>query len=323
LGFLGAGFHILNDAIYKSLLFMNAGSIMFSTGTRDLNKIGGLSAVMPVAAAAGLIGMLSLSGLPPTNGFASKWVIYQASISGGLQFAPFIAVAVVAFFVSLSTLAYSLKFYSIAFLGATNTPQPPVPLPMTMNFAQGVLALVCLAVGLSPFWALGAVSRIFGAELSRTFDVGRAGGLSTVAAGGALSASWSPIILFGGLLICFLIAEVIRSSGRAQVRSVPNWFCGEEHISDEVRFRAKGYYSPFNEAFAKIYPNVPIPRWAGLKKLRSVLDLDKWLYNPLVRTSGRVVDKVSQSHVGIPQLYMVWQVAGMVIVVAVLIWAVK
>ena len=323
LGFLGAGFHILNDAIYKSLLFMNAGSIMFSTGTRDLNKVGGLSAVMPVAAAAGLVGALSLSGLPPTNGFASKWVIYQASISGGLQFAPFIAVAVVAFFVSLCTLAYSLKFYSVAFLGATDAPRPPVPLPMTMNFAQGVLALVCLAVGLSPFWALGAVSRIFGVGLSHTFDVGRTGGLTAIPTGGALSAGWSPIVLFSGLLVCFLIAEIIRSSGRARVRNVPNWFCGEEHVSDEVRFRAKGFYSPFNEAFARIYPHVPIPRWAGLKRLRSALDLDTWLYNPLVRTGGRAVDKVSRSHVGIPQLYMVWQVAGMVIVIAVLIWAVK
>ncbi|MCL5102904.1 MAG: oxidoreductase [Armatimonadetes bacterium] len=323
LGFLGAGFHILNDAVYKSLLFMSAGSVLFSTGTRDLNKIGGLSAVMPIAAGAGLIGVLSLAGLPPTNGFASKWVIYQASISGGLQFAPFIAAAVVAFFVSLSTLAYALKFYSTAFLGATDAPQPTVPLPGTMNLAQGVLALVCIAVGLSPFWAMGAVSRIFGAGLSQAFYVTRSGSFGTLPTGGAISAAWSPLLLFGGLLVCFLIAELIRSSGRAQVRAVPNWLCGEEHPSDELRFRAKGFYSPFNEAFAKVYPHVPIPRWPGLKRLRAALDLDTWLYNPLVRTGGNAVDKVSRSHVGIPQLYMIWQVAGMVLVIAVLIWVVK
>lgn len=322
LGFLGAGFHILNDAVYKSLLFMNAGSIFFSTGTRDLNKVGGLSKVMPVAAVAGLIGVLSLAGLPLTNGFASKWVIYQASISAGLQFAPFIAVAVVAFFVSLSTLAYSLKFYNTAFLGAPAKGEA-LPLPRTMSFAQGVLALVCLAVGLSPFWAMGAISRIFGAGLSRTFIVGHTGGLSTIPTGGAVAAAWSPIVLFAGLLICFVIAEIIRSSGRAQVRAVPHWFGGEEHTSDEVRFRAGGFYSPFNEAFAKVYPHLPIPRWNGLKRLRSALDLDTWLYGPMVRTGGKAVDKVSRSHVGIPQLYMVWQVAGMVLVIAVLVWFVK
>jgi hydrogenase-4 component B len=322
LGLLGAGFHILNDATYKSLLFMSAGSILYSTGTRDLNKVGGLSSVMPIASAAGLIGALSLAGLPPTNGFASKWVIYQASISAGLGFAPFVIAAVVAFFVSLSTLAYALKFYGTAFLGSPAKGEA-VPIPATMTTAQAVLALVCLAAGLGPFWVLGVVHRVFGTGLGQAFVVGHAGGLSTIASGGAIAAVWSPIVLFVGLVVCFAVAELIRASGHARVRTVPNWFCGEEHSADEVRYRAGGVYSPFNQAFERVYPHVPIPRWPGLARLRSVLNLDLWLYNPIVDAGGKAVDKVSRSHVGIPQLYMVWQVAGMVIAIAVLIWVVK
>ena len=324
LGLLGAGFHILNDAIYKSLLFMNAGSMLYSAGTRDLNKIGGLSSVMPLAAGAGLIGVLSLSGLPPTNGFASKWLIYQSSISGGMQFAPFVAMAVVAFFVGISTLAYSLKFYGLAFLGPISSEvKEPRAIPGTMTFAQGFLAIICLVIGLSPFWAMGIISSIFGSQLSSTFSVGTAGALNTLPVSGLAAASWSPILLVGALLVCFLVAEIIRSAGRAQVRTVPNWYGGEEHSDDEVRYRAHGLYAPFNEIFAKVYPRVPLPRLPSIKKLKSVLDLDGWLYRPLVGAGGRIVDKVSRSHVGIPQLYIVWQVAGMIVVLAVLLLLIR
>jgi hydrogenase-4 component B len=319
LGLLGAGFHILNDAIYKSLLFMNAGSIEYSTGTRDLNRVGGLASVMPVAAAAGLVGVLSLSGLPPTNGFVSKWVIYQAGVAGGLKFAPFVAVVVAAFFVSLCTLAYSLKFYSTAFLGKpTDAAKEPISLPRTMTFSQGLLAVVCLGIGLSPFWAIRLISSIFGAPLSSTFQVGTVGGLLATPSAAVVPAFWSPIAAGGALIVLFLVAEIIRGAGHAKVRTVPGWYCGEEHTDDEVRMRAQGIYSPFNVAFAKIYPTMPTLRLPSLKKLRSVLDLDSWLYDPLLATGGKAVDKVRRSHVGSPQLYMIWQVIGMVIVITVL-----
>lgn len=323
LGLLGAGFHILNDAIYKSLLFMNAGSILYSTGTRDLGKVGGMSRVMPVAAAAGLVGVLSLSGLPPTNGFASKWIIYQASISGGIQFAPFIAAAVIAFFVSLTTLAYSLKFYCTAFLGPAAAGTDPVPLPGTMSFAQAALALACLGIGLAPLWAMRLIGSAFGSSVSAVYAEGRAGGLGTVPSSAGAPAAWSPIAAVAVLLVCFALGQIIRNVGRVRARSVPNWLCGEEHADDEVRFRAQGFYSRFNELFPRVYPRVPVPRLPSMRNLRSVFDVDTWLYGPLVRAGGRAVGKVSRSHVGIPQLYMVWQVAGMVLVLVILLLLVR
>ncbi len=324
LALLAAGFHTLNDAIYKSLLFMNAGSILYSTGTRDINKVGGLAVVMPAAAAAGLVGVASLSGLPPMNGFASKWLINQASSSGGISLSPLIVAAVVAFFVGLSTLAYSLKYFNIAFLGKPAASSgKAVPIPLTMTFAQVVPALACILIGLLPFRAIGAVSSAMSVPSADMFGIGRVGGLMTVASGGAVSAIWSPIVLFGLFLIFFVLAEVLRASGRASMRVVPSWYGGEEHLDDEVRFRAKGFYSPFNEAFAHVYPRLAIPRLPSLGRIRAALDLDKWLYGPALRGSGRFVDKVSRSHIGVPQIYMIWQVAGMIVVVALLFALVK
>ncbi|MGQ9523890.1 MAG: proton-conducting transporter transmembrane domain-containing protein [Armatimonadota bacterium] len=314
LGVLGAGFHILNDAVYKCLLFMSAGSVELSAGTLDLNRVGGLSAVMPVAAAAGLVGVCSLSGLPPTNGFTSKWLIYQASVSAGLRFSPFLIAAVAAFFVSLATLAYSLRFYSAGFLGKTAAmAKEPQPIPWPMSLSQGALAVICLVIGLSPYTVVSALSKLFGESAGEAFRVGTAGALVTTAAG-VVPAAWSPIGLTVGLVVCFLLAELIRSAGRSDVRRVPGWYGGEEHSDDEVRFRAQGLYSPFNVAFTRLYPRVPLPRIPALSRLRSLLDTDRWLYSPLVRGGSGLVDKVSRSHVGTPQLYIIWQVAGMAIV---------
>ncbi|MGC8834324.1 MAG: proton-conducting transporter membrane subunit [Armatimonadota bacterium] len=320
--FLGAGFHILNDALYKSLLFMNAGSVLYATGLRDLNKVGGLLSVMPVTAAAGLVGVLSLSGIPPTNGFVSKWLIYQASISGGIQFAPFLVAAVAAFFVSLSTLGYSLRYCCTAFLGKLAPSREELnPVPKTMTAAQGVLSVVCLVIGLSPYWVVSGLNLIF--DLQKVYRVGAFGSLVSVGADGQASAAWNPIGLLIALVVCVLIAEAVRRLGGAAVRTVPTWYGGEEHPDDEVRFRAHGLYSPFNAAFSKVYPTIPLPQIGGTPSVRAVLDIDRWLFNPLVKIGADLVSAISRTHVGTPQLYLIWQVVGMAVVLAVLLAVVR
>ncbi|MDH7602715.1 MAG: proton-conducting transporter membrane subunit, partial [Armatimonadota bacterium] len=255
LAMLGAGFHMLNDAVYKSLLFMNAGSVLYSTGTSDLRKVGGLFAVMPGVAIAAFVGVLSLSGLPPTNGFASKWVIYQSAVSAGLVFSPFLVMAVIAFFASLSTFAYSLKFfYGSAFLEPPSEEYEPRRLPLTMSFSQVLLAVICIAIGLVPVLAVDSVASVFQMPRHALYRVGAFGELATNPVAHPLSAVWNPVGLALALIVCFALAEWVRGLGKAKVRAVPNWHCGEEHPEKEVRFRAQDFYAPFNEIFAKVYP---------------------------------------------------------------------
>ncbi|MDP6686068.1 MAG: proton-conducting transporter membrane subunit, partial [Candidatus Omnitrophota bacterium] len=80
LGVLGGLFHLLNHSVFKSLLFLNAGAVEYSTGTRDLQKMGGLKEKMPVTANTSLIASLSISGIPPFNGFWSKLIIIVACV---------------------------------------------------------------------------------------------------------------------------------------------------------------------------------------------------------------------------------------------------
>ena len=79
LGITGGLYHAMNHTLFKGLLFLCAGAVYYSVGTTDLDKLGGLAKRMPQTTAVFLIGAFSISGLPPFNGFLSKWMIYQAA----------------------------------------------------------------------------------------------------------------------------------------------------------------------------------------------------------------------------------------------------
>ena len=145
-GIQGGLFHLFNNALMKALLFMCAGAIVYRVGTRNLDELGGLYRNMPVTTSVFAIGALAVAGVPPLNGFASKWTIYVAGIEAGRP--EFVAVAVI---ISVLTLAYFLKVLAFAFLG-----QRPAHLrdvkeaPMLMLFPMCLLAGLCIVFGVLP-----------------------------------------------------------------------------------------------------------------------------------------------------------------------------
>ena len=82
LGFTGGLLHVVNHAVFKSLLFLGAGSVLHATGTREIDRLGGLLKRMPVTGATFLIGAAAISGLPPLNGFVSEFLIYLGAVTG-------------------------------------------------------------------------------------------------------------------------------------------------------------------------------------------------------------------------------------------------
>ncbi|MBL7069016.1 MAG: monovalent cation/H+ antiporter subunit D family protein [Candidatus Omnitrophica bacterium] len=140
----GALFHLFNHATFKSLLFLNSGAIEYSTGTRDLKKMGGLNSHMPVTGATSLIGSMSISGMPPLSGFWSKLIIILAAVQ-----AEYYAMAAIAASVSIITLAYYLKLQKEAFFGTLGEGLEKVKeAPLTMKLAMIALAAICIAGGL-------------------------------------------------------------------------------------------------------------------------------------------------------------------------------
>lgn len=143
-GLLGAVFHLFNHANFKALLFLNSGAVEYSTGTRDLEQMGGLSKVMPVTGTTSTIGSLSISGIPPFNGFWSKLFI----IIGLVQADRFV-LAGLTVLVSVLTLAYYLKVQRFAFFGTLKEKWANIKeVPGVMCASMIILAVVCIGAGI-------------------------------------------------------------------------------------------------------------------------------------------------------------------------------
>jgi len=328
-GLLAGVFHLANNVMYKSLLFFTAGSLRFRTGTRNLNDMGPLAKVLPVTAVMAGIGTLSIAGMPPFNGFSSKWLIYQVSIIGGIGFPLFLLFGLTAIFISLVTLASFLKYLGAAFLGQPSEHVASLQgerrdVPALMQVPQIVLGLGCVAFGLFPMLPLRAIAGAVGPLTDALGGVGVSAALGTSAFGlsftpdGAAAGVWNPLVSTVALAICVGISFGIARLARAPSRVVPVWYCGVDIPQRMGHFHPHGLYEPFRRAFERVYVTTGTPHAAYPATLAKVFDVDSWLYGPLVRAGGRVAERVSRSHVGIPQWYLMWQVVGMVIVLVVL-----
>ena len=153
LGVSAGLYHAMNHTLFKGLLFLAAGAVLHETGTTDLGKLGGLSKKMPHTTVLFLIGAFSISGLPPFNGFASKWMIYQATYQKAVESGNigFLLVTVVCLVTSILTLASFVKVSQSVFFGQLPKEYENVrEVPFGMRFAMGILALLCVVTGLFP-----------------------------------------------------------------------------------------------------------------------------------------------------------------------------
>lgn len=141
LGILGGLFHLLNHAVIKSLLFLNAGSIEQSTQNRAISKISGLKNSMPITTSTNLIGSLSISGLPPFGGFWSKWLIVLAAIQANQYI-----LAIILVFTSIITLAYYIKIQKRIFGKSVMANLKEAP--FVMCFSMILLSIITIGLGL-------------------------------------------------------------------------------------------------------------------------------------------------------------------------------
>jgi formate hydrogenlyase subunit 3/multisubunit Na+/H+ antiporter MnhD subunit len=265
IGLYGALFHTMNHAVFKSLLYLNAGSVLYSTGTQDLNRLGGLMPFMPVTAITALVASLSIAGVPLFNGFASKWTIYVASVLGSGQAGYLAVFGVVAMLTSVVTLASFMKFFGVTFLSRTSAlvtqraAAGRLEVGALMQTPQVLLAAVCVGVGLAPFAAYEvfraamAVSRQ-GLAATLAVDVTRAAAAPVarleVASGQALLAPLVVAVVLGGLL---LLAHGIARLGAAHRRTAGVWLCGYVREAEVHRYAAHGLYGDLKRQF----------RWLG------------------------------------------------------------
>jgi multicomponent Na+:H+ antiporter subunit D len=146
---IGGGlYHLFNHAVFKGLLFLNAGAVEYETGLRDMKRLGGLASKMPVTTSTSLSASMSISGIPPFNGFFSKLIIIVAAVQ-----AHYYVLGILAVFVSIITLASFLKVQRFTFFNKSeeswNLKDHVVKeVPFSMCFSMICLAVLCLALSM-------------------------------------------------------------------------------------------------------------------------------------------------------------------------------
>jgi len=165
LGILGGLFHLFNHSVFKSLLFLDSGAVEYSTGTRDLKKMGGLAQKMPVTGTTSFIASMSIAGVPPFNGFWSKLIIIIAAVQAHRYGYAFWAVIA-----SILTLASFMKVMKYAFFDRLKDSLSQVKeVPISMKLSMCALALVCILGGIL---LLTGVDNIFLDKASQVLSEG-------------------------------------------------------------------------------------------------------------------------------------------------------
>ena len=255
-------FHTINHAMFKCLLFLGAGSVLQSTGTRNMEEMGGLVRRMPVTAFCFLIGAIAISGLPPLNGFVSEWLTYQALLAGfgitpSLTRVIFpIAGALLALTAALAAACF-VKAFGISFLALPRSEEAAQAkeAPLSMQAGMAILAAGCVAAGLGATWFL----RVFDAITTQTIGAVAGPGLVTgngfVLATGAHSGTASTVgiaallVLLSGLPAFFWFAW-----GRTSRRVTgPTWDCGLPGLTAANQYTATGFSKPIRMIFAALY----------------------------------------------------------------------
>ncbi len=260
-GLIAGLYHTINHAVFKSLLFMGAGSIIFSTHTKNIEEMGGLLKKMPWTGMFFLIGSISISALPPFNGFVSEWLTFQAqllSINLSENIIKIIVLSSGAALALTSALAAAcfVKAFGISFLALprSNHAKHAREVPESMLFGMGILSLLCIALGVLSFYILPIIdsitSPIAGTSIISkvTFDLS----LATLnPRAGSVSTLWLFLLLFILVPIPFLLALAI--GGRTSARTYETWGCGQPTTTGRNEYTATGFSKPIRMWFSSIY----------------------------------------------------------------------
>ena len=258
LGMAGALLHVLNHAIFKSLLFLAAGAVLHGAGTREIDRLGGLARRLPWSAALFLTGAVAICGLPPLNGFVSELLIYLGFFSGirvtdGTPL-PFLALAAPALaLVGGLAVACFVKVYGAVFLGQPRSAAAGAAheAGWAMRLPMVLLGLLCFAIGIAPAGVAPLLERALHAWQP------------ALAQGGTRLSAVAPFGWLTIFAVLFLVAAgALGAVFRRRLRSAPygtaaTWGCGYLNPSPRMQYSA----SSFAEMLVKLFTGVLRPHW--------------------------------------------------------------
>ncbi|ABS27960.1 proton-conducting transporter membrane subunit [Anaeromyxobacter sp. Fw109-5] len=266
LGLGGAALHVVNHALFKSLLFLGAGAVQHATGTRELDQLGGLARPMRATATLFLVGAAAISGLPPLNGFVSEWLVYLGFLAamerGGDDLLAFAVLGVPALaLVGGLAAACFAKVVGVVFLGSPRTAHARAAheAPRAMLVPMAVLAAACAAIGLAPAAVLPALVRAASAwsRLDPAILAGDAARAS--AAAWRVSAVAAALLLVAGGMVLLR-----RRLGAPRAPGVETWSCGYSAPTARMQYTGSSFAEALVRRFSwAIFPRGEPPRLGG------------------------------------------------------------
>jgi hydrogenase-4 component B len=340
LGFIGGLYHTINHATFKALLFFGAGSVLHATGTRNMEKMGGLIKRMPWTAFFFLIGSVAISALPPLNGFASEWLVFQSLLGGSNIPKPEVAAAMpmaVGMLALTSGLAAAcfVKAFGISFLAIprSQAADEAHEAPPSMLAGMALLALICVALGLAPFIVVPALGRVLtGIGGLPDTQVAFTLNLSLVAPNNF--ASMSPTLVGLGLLVLLgLVPTVMLILGvNRRLRMGETWGCGRAGQTPRMEYTATAFAEPLRRVFAELYrptKELSIDFHQDSKYFVQSIEyrsevtpwFEKTLYEPLLWFIGLLASLTRRLQSGSVHLYLVYVAVALFILLLVARWS--
>ena len=231
--------HTLNHAVFKSLLFLGAGSFERAAGSLELDRLGGLLRRMPWTGGAFLVGAMAIAGLPPLNGFASEWLTLQALIhipaAGGIGtgLAGGLGLAALAATAALAVLCF-VKVVGLVLLGPprTTATATATEAPVEMRAAMVILAAACVVLGVAPGLLFGLLVGLAPWHARMATSVG----LHLPGTGGLPTAGFAVALLA-------VTATFVLLRGRRVAAPAPTWASGQL-IEPQLRWTSAGFTKP-------------------------------------------------------------------------------
>ena len=290
-GIAGGVFHMLNHAIYKCCLFLCGGAVEQQAGTAELDKLGGLAKKMSITFTACIIAALSISGIPPFNGFVSKWMIYQGVIELGKSPTNVMATLwpvwlLAAMFGSALTLASFVKLIHSLFLSRLPDRLKDVKeAPPSQTLPMIVLAALCVIFGV--FYHVPLKMFIYPAL--------------NMEPGTAIFGTWestaATVMIIVGIVLGWLILKISKSS-----RTVPTWACGEVQDNEQMIIPGTHFYKT-------------VSSMGGLKQLYTGQEKGCFdSYDQTSRIGLALTGLLRWLHSGILTTYLTWVVLGLLVI---------
>ncbi len=236
-------FHCFNHGLVKSLLFLSVGAVDCQAHSRDLHKLGGLAKKMPWTMACFFLGSFSICSIPPLNGFASKWLIYQSLFKSTLMYGSYlergISLATICLLSAVGALAIAtfVKAMGVGFLGMSrsHSAEHAEEASIGMKASQSLLVVLCVGLGVFASSALKIISQL--AVMSPDLTSGTAIDFPL------------PIPMLTGLLITTCLAIYVIFLQSSKVKIFKTWDCGFGPLSAKTQASSDSFAQPLARIF--------------------------------------------------------------------------